>query len=208
MSDIGYATLSVIPSARGFGRALSSEVAPQLAAAGHSGGSVFARGLKTAALVGFGALAVGIGAVVSTGIGEAMDSSAGLAQLTAGLKSTNNAANVTVKGMSDLASSIQAYSGQTDDSIVKSQQLLLTFTKIRNQGPDKIFDLATVATANMAAKMGGDASGAAIQLGKALNDPIKGLVGLGRAGVQFTDSQKASVKAMVETGNIVGAQKL
>jgi phage-related protein len=208
VSDIGYATLAVIPSAKGFGKALSSQVDPELSAAGHSGGLTFGKALSGAALIGFGALAAGIGMVLKTGIGEAMDASAGTAQLAAGIKSTGNAAGVTVGGLNTLASSIQGYSGQTDDSIVKAEQLLLTFTKIQNNGPDKIFDLATVASANMAAKMGGDASSNALLLGKALNDPVKGTAALTRAGVQFTDAQKAAIEAMVASGDTAGAQKI
>ena len=45
-----------------------------------------------------------------------------------------------------------------------------------------------------------------MQVGKALNDPIAGVSALGRAGVQFTDDQKAMIKSMVETGNVAGAQ--
>jgi SLT domain-containing protein len=154
------------------------------------------------------AVAAGIGAVLKTGLDEALDASKGTAQLAAGIKSTGNAANVSVKGMNALASSIQGYSGQTDDSIVKAEQLLLTFKNIRNQGPDKIFDQATLATANMAAKMGGDASGAAVKLGKALNDPAKGITALTKFGVSFTAAQKESIKAMVKSGDTMGAQKI
>ena len=104
-----------------------------------------------------------------------MDAAKGQAQLEAGIKSTGGAAGVTTQHLQDLAASIQGYSGQTDDSIVKTEQLLLTFTNIKNSGTDKIFDLATKAAADMAAKMGTDASSAAIQLGKALNDPTNGM---------------------------------
>jgi len=86
--------------------------------------------------------------------------------------------------------------------------LLLTFTNIRNTETDKIFDRATLATTNMAAKMGGDASSNAILLGKALNDPVGGLSALTRAGVQFTDDQKAVIEGMVATGDVAGAQSV
>jgi hypothetical protein len=98
-------------------------------------------------------LCAGSGAVIKTGLDETLDASAGIAQLQAGIESTGNVANVSVKGMTDLASSIQNMSGQTDDSIVKAESLLQTFTNIRNEGPNKIFDDATLAAANMAAKM-------------------------------------------------------
>ena len=201
----GTVSLSVKADAKGFGAKLASDISREAKSSGLSGiGEAIGGTIKA----GIGAALVGIGAIVTVGVKETLDASAGTAQLTAGIKSTGNAANVSVEGMNKLASSIQDYSGQTDDSIVKSQQLLLTFTNIKNNGPDKIFDRATIATANMAAKMGGDASGAAIQLGKALQDPVKGLVGLGRAGVQFTDAQKETVKAMVASGDMMGAQKV
>jgi hypothetical protein len=46
-----------------------------------------------------------------------------------------------------------------------------------------VFTQTTKIAADMAARMGGDASGAAIQLGKALNDPVKGITALTRVGV-------------------------
>lgn len=154
------------------------------------------------------AVAGTLGKVISVGFQEAKDASAATEQLAAGIKSTGNAANVTIPGLTALASKIQAYSGQTDDSIMQTQALLLTFTNIKNAGPDKIFDQATAAAANMAAKMGGDASQQAMVLGKALNDPIQGIASLRRVGVQFTDSQEAQIKAMMAAGDVMGAQKI
>lgn len=146
--------------------------------------------------------------VFSTGIDEVKDAQAGIAQLEAGIRSTGNAAGVTVGGMSALAAEIQNYSGQTDDSIVQTEALLLTFTNIKNVGADKIFDDTTRAAADMAARLGGDASQQAMVLGKALNDPVEGMTKLRRVGVQFTDAQEATIRKMVETGDVVGAQKV
>ena len=204
MASIGYATLSVIPSAAGFHSALSRDITPGLSGVGRSAGKVLGAGL----LIGAAAVVAGIGAVLKTGFDEAKDASAGMAQLAAGIKSTGNAANVTIPGMEALASRIQAYSGQTDDSIVKTEQLLLTFTNIKNVGADNIFDQTTVAAADMAAKMGGDASASAIRLGRALSDPAKGVTALTRVGVVFTAAQKDQIAAMVKTGDTIGAQKV
>lgn len=205
-TNIGSAWMSVLPTAKGFGAALSKDINPQLAAAGKSSGISFGKYLGAAAVGGF--VAAGLSKIIHTGISETLDASAGAAQLAAGIKSTGNAANVSVKGMEALASSIQNYSGQTDDSIVAAEALLQTFTKIKNNGPDKIFDQATVAAANMAAKFGGDAASQALVLGKALNDPVNMLGALTRNGVTFTQGQKDSIKAMVEMGNMAGAQKI
>ncbi len=48
----------------------------------------------------------------------------------------------------------------------------------------------------------------AIQLGKALNDPTKGVTALSRVGVTFTQQQKDQIKALQESGDTMGAQKV
>jgi hypothetical protein len=173
-------------------------------------GSKFGGFIKNAAKVAAAGALGGVVAMFKTGLDEQSDFLAGQAQLANGLKTTGNAANTSVKGMEDLASSVQNYSGQTDDSIVASEKLLLTFTNIRNKGKgtNAIFDEATKMTADMAAKMGGDASKYAVQLGKALNDPAKGVSKLTKIGVTFTDAQKKQIAAMQKAGDTVGAQKV
>ena len=94
--------------------------------------------------------------VIEVGIDKVKEDSVLQSQLAAGIQSTGNAANVSVDGMNALAKSISLMSGQTDDSIAKTESLLLTFTNIKNQGPDKIFDQATQAAADMAARMQGE----------------------------------------------------
>jgi hypothetical protein len=52
------------------------------------------------------------------------------------------------------------------------------------------------------------ASASAIRLGKALNDPIRGITALRKVGVGFTEDQEAQIKAMQESGDLMGAQKV
>lgn len=208
--ELATAYIALVPSLKGASQKISAELSPAAASSGaeagnHMGQSLVGMVAKWAAPL---AAAAGFGAVLKTGFDEAKDAAEGTAQLAAGIKSTGNAAHVSVDGLNNLASSIQGYSGQTDDSIVKSEQLLLTFTNIKNNGPDKIFDMATKASADMAAKMGGDASSNAVLLGKALNDPVKGISALTRVGVAFTDGQKKTIESMVKTGDVAGAQKV
>ena len=101
-------------------------------------------------------------------------------------------------------------SGVDDEVIQSGENVLLTFKNIHNEvgkGND-IFNQATKATLDFSVAMGKDLPSAAIMVGKALNDPIKGLTALGRAGVQFTKSQVAMIKKMVKAGDVAGAQKL
>ena len=99
----------------------------------------------------------------------------------------------------------------SDDAVQAGQNMLLTFTNIGKE----TFPEATKTLLDMATAMNGGAtasaeqlSSQAIQLGKALNDPVQGLSALSRVGVTFTEEQKNVIKTMAETGNVAGAQKL
>mgnify|MGYP000945923288 CR=1 FL=1 len=89
-----------------------------------------------------------------------------------------------------------------DEAIINSQALLATFKQVKGDN----FNRATEAILDMAAVMGGDLKGATIQLGKALNDPIKGVSALSDVGVSFTDQQRDMIKTMMEAGDVAGAQ--
>jgi hypothetical protein len=155
-------------------------------------------------------VAVGQGLVSAfkTGINEFSEAQKVSAQTAAALKSTGGAAGVTQKHIESMAGALQKQTGLQDDAIQSSQNLLLTFTKISNAGPDKIFDRATRATLDLSVALGKDMGSSAMMVGKALNDPVKGVTALGRAGVQFTASQKATITSLVETGRVADAQKM
>jgi len=155
---------------------------------------------------GLGALAVGL----KIGIGEYQQSEKVAAQTNAVIKSTGGVANVTAKHVSDLATAIMKKTGIDDEQIASSENMLLTFKEIHNQAGknNDIFDQATSIVTDMSVAFGTDASKSAIQLGKALNDPIKGVSALAKIGVTFTEGQKKTIKALVESGDIMGAQKI
>jgi hypothetical protein len=112
------------------------------------------------------------------------------AQTNAVLKSTGDAAGVTKKHIEDLANSISKKAGIDDEAIQSSENLLLTFTKVRNETGkgNKIFDRATQVVTDMSVALGQSGKSSAIQLGKALQDPIKGITALRRVGVNFRRS--------------------
>jgi hypothetical protein len=60
----------------------------------------------------------------------------------------------------------------------------------------------------MSVALGSDLQGATIQVGKALNDPIKGIAALQRVGVSFTAGQKKTIESLVDSGKTMEAQKL
>ena len=126
------------------------------------------------------------------------------AQLNAVLKSTGEIAGLTSNELKNMASSLQEVTTFGDETILKAQSLLLTFTKI---GED-VFPQATETVLNMSTAMGTDLQSSVVQLGKALNDPITGISALSRVGVQLTETQKNQIKKFTELGDVASAQKV
>lgn len=152
------------------------------------------------AVAGIGALAAGLGVSVKA----AMDAQEGQAQLASVLASTGGKAGVTAKMANDLASALQNTTRFEDDTTLAGENMLLTFTNI---GKD-VFPQATETMLDMSQALGQDVKASAIQLGKALNDPIQGVTALRRVGVSFTDAQMDQIKALQESGALMGAQKM
>lgn len=166
--------------------------------------------LTTGAKIASIALLGGLAVAAKAGFAEMLEGQKVSAQTAAVLKSTGGAAKVTADQVSDLAGALMRKSGVDDEAVQSGANLLLTFTKIRNEAGkgNDVFNQATTAALDMSVAMGTDLKSAALLTGKALNDPIKGLAALGRAGVQFTKGQRNAIKAMVASGDVMGAQKL
>jgi len=134
---------------------------------------------------------------------EFQETQQALGQVEAGLRSTGNAAGYTSEQLQAMAKSLQGKSIFSDDEILRGVTAqMLTFTKVTG----KAFEGAQQAALDLSSRLGQDLQTSAIQLGKALNDPIKGLASLSKIGVSFSEDQKKVIKAMVETGDIAGAQ--
>lgn len=166
-------------------------------------GKVALGALAVGAVAATGAV-VGLGAALADCVGEAMGAQAVQEQLNAVLKSTGGVAGVTAEMANELASQLQNVTRFEDDAVLAGENMLLTFTSI---GQD-VFPLATQTMADMSQALGQDLTASAMQLGKALNDPIGGITALRRVGVQFTDDQTVMITKMVEVGDVAGAQGL
>ncbi len=131
-------------------------------------------------------------------------------QTQAAIKSTGGAAGVTAEQISELSQRIGELSAIDGEQVQAAENVLLTFTNIRNEvgkGND-IFNQASLAVADLSARMGTDLNSAALQVGKALNDPIRGMTALSRVGVQFTEQQRDQITTLVESGKTMQAQKV
>lgn len=178
---------------------ITDKAAKSLSGIGDIAKGAFSVGLG-AATAGLGALAAGFGIAVN----EAIDAQAGIAQLDSVLKSTNNAVGLSKDQLLNLAGGLSEVTRFSDDTVLAGENMLLTFTNI---GKD-VFPQATKTLLDMSQAMGSDPKQAAIQLGKALNDPVAGISALSRVGVTFTEDQKKVIEKLVETGQTAKAQEI
>lgn len=121
------------------------------------------------------------------------------------IKSTSGAAQLSFKQLNAEADKLEALTLFDGDDILNGATAqLLTFTNIAG---DNFLRTQAVAL-DLATVLQGDLKSASIQLGKALNDPVKNLSALSRSGIQFSKEQTAVIKSLAETGRLAEAQAL
>lgn len=130
------------------------------------------------------------------------DSQKADAQLASAFKSMKASAFTSIAALNEHATALAEATQFDDEGIKHAEAVLLTFGNVTGDVFTQGVDLA----ADMSAALGQDLQSSTIQLGKALNDPIKGLTSLRRVGVAFTEDQQAMITSMVEAGDTAGAQ--
>ncbi|WP_297724210.1 hypothetical protein [uncultured Mobiluncus sp.] len=169
---------------------------------------------------------------VAKGLGVAMlGATAGAVALTKTLVTSGETAGTSNARIGQVAKSMGLFGNQTQqvtDRLVKlanvtarqtgvdQNQIKLTQAKLMSFKELAItagkvgdhFDRATKAAVDMGAAGFGTAEQNAVQLGKALNDPIKGITALARSGVTFTQAEKDKIKTLVESNKMHEAQGL
>lgn len=172
------------------------------------------RGSKTMA-AGWGKM-VGVVAGVTAAIGalsgafrflgdsinEARAARKAMAQTAAVMKSMGRTESP--KALNKLTDSLEAASGIDGDNIREMTNVLLTFGNVTGDELTRANKLAL----DLSVSLDKDLGSAATMVGKALNDPVKGLTALSRVGVQFTQGQQERIKAFAEEGEVAKAQKI
>ena len=118
------------------------------------------------------------------------------------LKATGGAAGLTADEIKRLASERQNLTNFGDEATLNAAAILATFKEVKGD----VFKKSIVLMQDMAAVMDTDLAGSAVQLGKAINDPILGVSALSEVGVNFTYKQKEMIRALVESGKLMQAQ--
>jgi hypothetical protein len=132
------------------------------------------------------------------------------AETMATLASTNHAAGRSIEQLKQQADGLESVTLFDGDDTMGAQKLLLTFKNVKGEVFDKAIPMIQDMATQFASANGGvvDLKGSAIQLGKALDDPIKGVAALHRVGVSFSEAQMEQIKHMQTTGDLAGAQTL
>jgi hypothetical protein len=168
-------------------------------------GKAAAAGLLVAgaAAVAFGAKAIQAGEAAAT-------SNARIDQINKSMGLFGDSTDSVTASLVDYANTVARSTGIDQNAIKATQAKLLTFKEIAVTA-DQLggnFERATKAAIDLGAAGFGTAETNAVQLGKALNDPIKGITALTRSGVTFTASEKERIKVLVESNKVSKAQNL
>ena len=167
------------------------------------GGLSAASGVLTTAIAGVIA-SLGAGAFFKNIINDLQDFEKRMLSINALLRANGNAAGFSAAGLRDQAESLALTTLQSTRGVLDAQKVLLSFRRVSGDTFTEVIKLS----ADLSAVMGTDLSSAALQLGKALENPIEGISALSRSGTTFTTSQKDMIRAMVETNRLGEAQAL
>lgn len=162
---------------------------------------------KGAGVVMAGAFAIDFG---KDAIGAAREAEEATKRLDNVFKSMGDTTGKAAEAAKTYATELSKQTAISDETIMAGQAMLATFANVNSETSRAagIFDRATAAGADLAAAGFGSVESNAVLLGKALNDPAKGLAKLAKQGVTFTEQQKEQITAMQEAGDMAGAQAL
>lgn len=125
-------------------------------------------------------------------------------KLAAALRATGNAAGFSQEQLSEYAQELQNMTTIGNESFESMMSVMATFRNISGD----IFKEAILLTADVSQALGQDLQNAAIQLGKALNDPKLGISALARVGITFSEVQKEQIKAFTDVNDLASAQRI
>jgi hypothetical protein len=200
-------TLRYLGDAKGLSKT-NKEAASSLSKLGDS----FKKVGKFAA-VGFaaaGAASLAVGKKLFDAAEAAGTANARIEQIATSMDLFGEEAGVVSSRLVNLANDQARLTGVSRETIKETSALLLTFGEVAKSADEVggVFDRAQKAAIDLAAAGFGSATGNATALGKALNDPIRGITALTRSGVTFTEEEKERIRVLQESNRLGEAQAL
>jgi len=157
------------------------------------------------AAIGIAAVGSALGALaVGKGISLATEQIAAEKKLEAVIKATGGAAGFSAEQIKAYASELQAVTNFGDEATISAAAVLATFKNIKGTE----FKEALATAQDMSAVFGQDLQSSIVQVGKALDDPIRGASALRRIGVSLSEQESQRIKQLQEQGDMVGAQRI
>lgn len=135
-------------------------------------------------------------------INEARDARKAMAQTAAVMRSMGR--TEAPKAITKMINRLEELSGIDGDALREMTNVMFTFGNVTG----KTFTRANELALDLSVAFGKDLQSSAVMVGKAINDPIKGLTALSRIGVSFTAKQEEQIKAMMGVNDVAGAQKI
>jgi hypothetical protein len=160
--------------------------------------------------------AIAVGALAAAGksalaAGEEVNSANNrLGQIAKSMDIFGESTDFVTKRLVKLAEAQAVELGISNLTIKATKAKLLTFKNLAKSANvvGGAFDRANMAALDMAAAGFGSAEGNAVQLGKALENPIKGIAALAKSGVTFTEQEKEKIRTLVESNKLLDAQDM
>ena len=211
---VAQAYVQIVPTTDGISRSLDKEFAPAGDQAGKTFSGAFNNTLKAAVIIG---AAVVAGKALFNFGRDAVLAAENIRTSEARVDAVAKSMGIFGDDVSKVTDRLKAYANENertlavDENIIMlTQAKLLTFKELAASADEAggAFDRATAASIDLAAAGFGSAESNAVQLGKALNDPIRGISALTRVGLTFTEEEKEKIRVLQESGDILGAQEL
>jgi phage-related protein len=221
VAEQAYAYVTLIPVAKGFQQAVAKEMGG-VGKVGEQAGTEAGKGVSK----GFGKAVLGVAGLIAGAFSiraitnftkESILAAEAVSTANARLSAVATATGVFGAETDKVTGRLQEFAKAqemriaVDDTVIKGVQAqLLSFKQLSGSADEAggAFDRATLAAFNMAAAGFGSAEGNATALGKALEDPTKGVAALARTGTVFTDQQKDQIRTLQESGDLLGAQEI
>ncbi len=150
------------------------------------------------------AVAAGVGTALRAIFSATIESENALAQLDARLKSTGGAAGLSREQLIAMATSLQNVSTFSDEAVLGAENIILRFGRIGKE----IFPQVVKAALDVSVATGKSLPEAAELLGRAFNNPVRGIRAMEQAGAHFTVAQKEQINVMDESGRVTDIQRM
>lgn len=215
---LATAFVNIVPGTKDFESKLKSQLTGQMPGVGTQAGKGFATGFGSSLkkLAGLAAGAFAVGTVARFGketillAEDVQVANQRLDQIAKSMGVFGKDTDTVTTRLKEYAQANEAVFAQDAEVIKSTQAKLLTFKNLALTADEVggAFDRTTQAAFDLAAAGFGSAESNATQLGKALQDPIKGITALARSGVTFTEAEKARIKTLVESNQMGKAQDM